>query len=105
MTVLADRRARDGIISEEGGLGLGARTWILGEKLGLDGNIWDLKTNGLEHTAQANEHLHLDTTRRSHGNVHHDQAGGRKEEGKEAQYCAAQHVNSNSPPKMPYQYG
>lgn len=73
---------------------------------GLDGNIWDLKRNGLGHTAQANEHLHLDTTRQSHGNVRHDQAGGRKGKGKEAQYCAAQHVNSNSnSPKMLYQCG
>lgn len=54
--------------------------------------------------AQANEHLHLDTTRQSHGNMYHDQAGGNKEEGKEAQYCAAQHVNSNSP-KTLYQCG
>lgn len=58
---------------------MGARTWILGGKLGLDGNTWDWKRHGLGNTAQANEHLHLDTTRQSHGNMYHDQAGGRKE--------------------------
>lgn len=71
-------KARDGIILVDGGLGMGARTWILGERLGLDGNIWDWERHGRGQMAHANEHLHLDTTRQAHGNMSRDQAGGRR---------------------------